>query len=125
MSVRILVVEDDPHISLGLEEVLKGEGYEVSVCNRGDRVLEQVVQHRPALIVLDVMLPGSSGYDVCRELRKRNVAAPILMLTAKSQELDKVVGLNLGADDYVTKPFGVRELVAASNVREVRDLCEV
>ena len=112
MSVRILVVEDDPHISLGLEEVLKGEGYEVSVCNRGDRVLEQVVQHRPALIVLDVMLPGSSGYDVCRELRKRNVAAPILMLTAKSQELDKVVGLNLGADDYVTKPFGVRELVA-------------
>ena len=68
--------------------------------------------HRPALIVLDVMLPGLSGYDICKQLRARKAATPILMLTAKGQELDKVVGLELGADDYVTKPFGVRELLA-------------
>jgi DNA-binding response OmpR family regulator len=109
---KILVVEDDPHILLGLEEVLKSEGFEVTVCSRGDQVLERVAKDRPGLILLDVMLPGLSGYDVCRQLRARKVAVPVLMLTAKSQELDKVVGLDLGADDYMTKPFGVRELLA-------------
>src|SRR5213075_1363021 len=108
----ILIVEDDPHILLGLEEVLKSDGFEVAVCNRGDRALEAVGKHRPALIVLDVMLPGLSGYDICKELRSRKFTTPILMLTAKGQEIDKVVGLELGADDYVTKPFGVRELLA-------------
>lgn len=108
----ILVVEDDPHILLGLEEILKGEGYLVTVCPRGDRALEALAQVRPALIVLDVMLPGLSGYDVCRQIRARQDATPILMLTAKGQEMDKVIGLDLGADDYLTKPFGVRELVA-------------
>jgi DNA-binding response OmpR family regulator len=112
MNPRILVVEDDPNILLGLEEVLKGEGYDVAVCSRGDQALEAASRCRPALIVLDVMLPGLSGYDVCKQLRTRKISTPVLMLTAKSQELDKVVGLNLGADDYVTKPFGVRELVA-------------
>ena len=112
MNTRILVVEDDPHILLGLEEVLKSDGFAVAVCNRGDQALEAVARHHPALIVLDVMLPGLSGYDICKQLRARKVATPILMLTAKSQELDKVVGLDLGADDYVTKPFGVRELLA-------------
>jgi DNA-binding response OmpR family regulator len=112
MNARILVVEDDPNILLGLEEVLKGEGYDVAVCNRGDQAIAAASRHRPALIVLDVMLPGLSGYDVCKQLRSRKLSTPILMLTAKGQELDKVVGLNLGADDYVTKPFGVRELVA-------------
>ena len=112
MNARILVVEDDPNILLGLEEVLKGEGYDVAVCNRGDQAIAAASRIRPALIVLDVMLPGLSGYDVCKQLRSRKLSTPILMLTAKGQELDKVVGLNLGADDYVTKPFGVRELVA-------------
>jgi DNA-binding response OmpR family regulator len=111
-QTKILIVEDDAHILLGLEEVLKSDGFEVAVCNRGDQAVEAVTKHRPSLIVLDVMLPGMSGYDICKQLRSRKVPIPILMLTAKSQELDKVVGLDLGADDYVTKPFGVRELLA-------------
>jgi len=112
MKTKILIVEDDPHILLGLEEVLKSDGFEVAVCSRGDQAIEALKKHRPALVVLDVMLPGMSGYDICKELRSKKVATPILMLTAKGQELDKVVGLDLGADDYVTKPFGVRELLA-------------
>jgi DNA-binding response OmpR family regulator len=112
MKTKLLIVEDDPHIVLGLEEVLKGEGFDVAICNRGDTALEAVGRHRPSLIILDVMLPGLSGYDICRQLRTRKVATPILMLTAKGQEIDKVVGLDLGADDYITKPFGVRELLA-------------
>jgi len=112
MKTKILIVEDDPHILLGLEEVLKSEGYDVASCNRGDAALEAVAKHKPALIVLDVMLPGLSGYDICKQLRAKKFAAPILMLTAKGQEIDKVIGLDLGADDYVTKPFGVRELLA-------------
>ena len=112
MKTKILVVEDDPHILLGLEEVLKSEEYAVAVCKRGDNAVEAVLKERPGLVVLDVMLPGLSGYDVCKQLRARKVAVPILMLTAKGQELDKVIGLDCGADDYVTKPFGVRELVA-------------
>lgn len=112
MKTKILIVEDDPHILLGLEEVLKSESFEVAVCNRGDEAMEAFNRHRPALVVLDVMLPGLSGYDICRQLRAKKAAAAILMLTAKGQEIDKVVGLDLGADDYVTKPFGVRELLA-------------
>src|SRR5689334_14433525 len=112
MNPKVLIVEDDPHILLGLEEVLKSESFEVAVCTRGDQALAAFNQHHPALIVLDVMLPGMSGYDVCRELRAKKVQTPILMLTAKGQEIDKVVGLDLGADDYVTKPFGVKELLA-------------
>src|SRR5467141_31081 len=112
MKTKILIVEDDPHILLGLEEVLKSDGFEVAVCNRGDQAIEAAGKHRPALIVLDVMLPGLSGYDICKQLRARMITTPILMLTAKGQEIDKVVGLDLGADDYVTKPFGVRELLA-------------
>ena len=112
MKTKVLIVEDDPHILLGLEEVLKSDGFDVAVCNRGDQAMDAVKKHRPTLIVLDVMLPGLSGYDICKQLRAKKVATPILMLTAKGQEIDKVVGLDLGADDYVTKPFGVRELLA-------------
>jgi len=112
MKPKILIVEDDPHILLGLEEVLKSESYEVAVCNRGDQAIEAFNRHRPSLVVMDVMLPGLSGYDICKQLRAKKVSTPILMLTAKGQEIDKVVGLDLGADDYVTKPFGVRELLA-------------
>jgi DNA-binding response OmpR family regulator len=112
MKTKILIIEDDPHILLGLEEVLKSESLEVAVCNRGDEAIDAFNQHRPALVLLDVMLPGLSGYDICRKLRANKITTPILMLTAKGQEIDKVVGLDLGADDYVTKPFGVRELLA-------------
>ncbi len=111
-KTKVLIVEDDPHILLGLEEVLKSDGFEVAVCARGDQALEATTKQKPGLIVLDIMLPGMSGYDICKQLRAKKVAIPILMLTAKSQEIDKVVGLDLGADDYVTKPFGVRELLA-------------
>ena len=107
-----MIVEDDPHILLGLEEVLAGDGFEVTTCNRGDGALEAIARAKPALVVLDVMLPGLSGYEVCKELRARRSPVLILMLTAKGQEIDKVVGLDLGADDYVTKPFGVRELLS-------------
>ena len=112
MKTKILIVEDDPHILLGLEELLKSEGYEIAACSRGDEAVAAVAKFQPALIVLDVMLPGVSGYDICKQLRARKFSAPILMLTAKGQEIDKVIGLDLGADDYVTKPFGVRELLA-------------
>ena len=112
MKTKVLIVEDDQHILLGLEEVLKSDGFDVAVCNRGDQAIDAVRKHRPALVLLDVMLPGLSGYDICKQLRAKKVATPILMLTAKGQEIDKVVGLDLGADDYVTKPFGVRELLA-------------
>ena len=112
MKTKILIIEDDPHILLGLEEILKSEDFDVAVCNRGDHAIEACHRHRPSLILLDVMLPGMSGYDICKQLRARKIATPILMLTAKGQEIDKVVGLDLGADDYVTKPFGVRELLA-------------
>ena len=112
MKIKILIVEDDPHILLGLEEVLKSEGYETTSCNRGDEAVAAVAKLQPTLIVLDVMLPGASGYDICKQLRAKKISTPILMLTAKGQEIDKVIGLDLGADDYVTKPFGVRELLA-------------
>ena len=112
MKRRILIVEDDPHIALGLEELLKAEGFEVQRTGRGDEALGLVVRLQPHLVVLDVMLPGLSGYEVCRQIRERGLRTPVLILTAKGQELDKVVGLDLGADDYVTKPFGVRELLA-------------
>jgi len=112
MKTKILIVEDDPHILLGLEEVLKSEDYETASCSRGDEAMAAVGRFQPALIVLDVMLPGASGYDICKQIRAKKISTPILMLTAKGQEIDKVVGLDLGADDYVTKPFGVRELLA-------------
>lgn len=112
MKTKILLVEDDPSIALGLEEIFKKEGFIVSRCARGDQALAAVDQHQPSLVVLDVMLPGKNGYEICRKLRETRSALPILMLTAKGQELDKVVGLQAGADDYLTKPFGVKELLA-------------
>ena len=112
MKTRILIVEDDPHILLGLEAILKSEDFDVMVCDRGDKAVEAITKQRPDLVVLDVMLPGASGYDICKQLRAKNSRVPIVMLTAKGQEMDKVIGLDCGADDYVTKPFGVRELLA-------------
>jgi DNA-binding response OmpR family regulator len=111
-NTKILVVEDDTNIRFGLVELLTSEGFSVEACARGDQALVAVEKHRPSLIVLDVMLPGMSGYDVCKQLRAEAYRGLILMLTAKGQEMDKVIGLELGADDYVTKPFGLRELTA-------------
>ncbi|HRJ72535.1 MAG TPA: response regulator transcription factor [Terrimicrobiaceae bacterium] len=112
MSKRIVVAEDDPHIRLGLVEALTGEGYEVFECRDGGQALAMIRQLQPGLVILDIMLPRRNGYDICRDLRSEKNGVPILMLTAKSQETDKVIGLELGADDYVTKPFGLRELLA-------------
>src|SRR5437879_5171313 len=112
MKTKVLVIEDDGNIRFGLVELLTSEGFAVEACARGDQALDAVEKHRPALIVLDIMLPGLSGYDVCKELRARKYRGLILMLTAKGEEMDKVIGLELGADDYLTKPFGLRELTA-------------
>ena len=114
-ETTIFIVEDDPSIRFGLEEVLKAESFRVASCERGDEAIEKIGEHLPDLIVLDVMLPGRNGYEICKDLRKRGCRLPILMLTAKGQEIDKVVGLDSGADDYVTKPFGVQELIARVN----------
>jgi DNA-binding response OmpR family regulator len=114
-GTKILVVEDDPSIRFGLEEVFKTEGHQVAACDRGDGAENLIGAELPDLIILDVMLPGKNGYEICRDLRQRGCRIPILMLTAKGQEIDKVVGLDSGADDYVTKPFSVRELVARVN----------
>ncbi len=112
MKKQILVVEDDAHIRLGLCHALRDEGYEVSECGDGAQALRMLRQTPPALVILDIMLPHKSGYDLCREIRGAKNRVPILMLSAKGQEIDKVLGLELGADDYVTKPFGLRELLA-------------
>ena len=112
MSARLLLVEDEPALARGLADNFKDEGYEVSVVARGDRALAAVRDFRPELLILDVMLPGRSGLDVLRDLRAAGSDLPVLMLTAKSDVVDRVVGLELGADDYLPKPFAVRELLA-------------
>lgn len=111
-SSRILVVEDDLSILTGLSMNLKFEGYEVLQAQDGRRGLERALDERPDLIVLDLMLPEMNGYEVLRELRRRGSDVPIVILTAKGFENDKILGLNLGADDYVVKPFGIQELLA-------------
>jgi len=109
---RILVIEDDPAISRGLVDNLTFEGYDVTAFDRADEGQVWLQSNTADLIVLDVMLPGMSGYDLCRRLRQEGNSTLILMLTARGQEFDRVMGLDLGADDYVTKPFSVLELMA-------------
>jgi two-component system alkaline phosphatase synthesis response regulator PhoP len=109
---KILIVEDEPDMVLGLKDNFEFEGYEVITAGDGQAGLEQARALKPDLILLDVMLPKMSGLEVCKTLRGEGWAGPILMLTARGQEIDKVVGLELGADDYVTKPFSIRELLA-------------
>jgi len=108
----ILVIEDDPAIRLGLRKSLGYEGYRVLEAADGERGLEMVFERRPDLVVLDLMLPRLNGFEVCRTIRKHDRTIPILILSAKEQEVDKLMGFDLGADDYVTKPFSTRELVA-------------
>ena len=112
MKAKILLAEDDSNIRLGLVATLESEGYAVTAASDGAQALKLYPQDRFELVILDVMMPKLSGYDVCRELRAKGARVPIVFLTAKGEEIDKVVGLKLGADDYVTKPFGVHELLA-------------
>lgn len=116
-SKKIVIVEDEPSLVFTLRDTLESEGYQVHVVEDGNKAVEMVNRVDPDLMLLDLMLPGKSGYDICKEVRKLNYTFPIIMLTARDQEIDKVTGLNIGADDYLTKPFGVKELLARINAR--------
>jgi DNA-binding response OmpR family regulator len=109
---QILIVEDEPNMRLGLKDNLEFEGYQVKIATDGSQGLTAIENHQYDLVLLDVMLPELSGFDVCRIARERGITTPIILLTAKGEEIDKVLGLELGADDYITKPFGLRELLA-------------
>jgi DNA-binding response OmpR family regulator len=109
---RILIVDDEPEMVRGLEDNLRFEGYQTVAAGDGRRGLALALSEAPDLILLDVMMPGMSGWDLCRELRRRGLDTPVIMLTARGEEVDRVLGLELGADDYVTKPFSLRELMA-------------
>src|SRR5262245_17746750 len=108
---RILIVDDEPAMVRGLEDNLRFEGYQTLAATDGQRGLDLALTEAPDLILLDIMMPGMSGWDVCRALREKGLDMPVIMLTARGEEADRVLGLELGADDYVTKPFGLRELV--------------
>jgi len=111
----ILIVEDDSSILKGLKENLELEHFKILTESDGEDGYKSVIKNKPDLIVLDVMLPSKNGFDICRDIRKENINTPIIMLTGKNAESDKVLGLELGADDYITKPFSVRELIARIN----------
>jgi DNA-binding response OmpR family regulator len=109
---RILIVEDEIQMRKGLQDNLEYEGYEVDFAADGNTGQKKILENVYDLILLDVMLPGKSGFDICKEVRAKGITCPILMLTAKGEEIDRVVGLELGADDYIIKPFSLRELLA-------------
>ncbi|MBI2762191.1 MAG: response regulator transcription factor [Chloroflexi bacterium] len=112
MSSTILIVEDEHAVARGIEYALQQEGYTVALARSGEEGLELAISQAPDLVILDVRLPGIDGFEVLRRLRASGSRAPVLMLTARDDEVDKVIGLELGADDYVTKPFGLRELLS-------------
>lgn len=109
---KILIVDDEQNMRTGLKDNLEFEGYEVDTANDGVQGLKKILDNNYNLIILDVMMPKKSGFDVCKESRNAGITTPIILLTAKGEEIDKVVGLEIGADDYVTKPFSLRELLA-------------
>jgi DNA-binding response OmpR family regulator len=113
---KILIVEDEQAMLVGLRDNLEFEGYQVETADRGDDGFRKLQADRFDLVLLDVMLPGMSGFDVCKKARAQGIDTPIILLTARGEELDKVLGLELGADDYVTKPFSLRELLARIKV---------
>ena len=119
--MKVLIAEDDANIRNGLAEILQAEGYETLTARDGREALTLFRQQDPDFICLDIMMPGVNGYDVCREIRKTDSAVPVVFISAKSEEVDKVLGLELGADDYIMKPFGVREVVA--RIRAVTRRC--
>ena len=112
MKKKILIIEDEENLVKGLKLNLADEGYDVDWASDGLEGLRKGLEETPDLIILDIMLPEKDGFEVCRELRQKNIGIPIIMLTAKGEEIDRVVGLEIGADDYITKPFSVRELLA-------------
>jgi DNA-binding response OmpR family regulator len=112
MAKKILIVEDEPGIMLGIKDEFESEGYEVYTAENGEEGLAKVKRNKPDLIILDIMMPVLDGYEVCKRLRMQGDTTPIIMLTVKDKEIDKILGLELGADDYVTKPFSLRELLA-------------
>lgn len=114
---KIMIVEDEPSLVFTLQDTLENEGYEVFVSETGTNAMEMVRSVRPDLLILDVMLPGVSGFEICKQIREEKYTFPVIMLTARDQEIDKVTGLNIGADDYITKPFGVKELLARIQAR--------
>ncbi len=116
-KATILIVEDEPSLIFTLRDTLENEGYQTLVAENGMDALKIVEETRLDLMILDVMLPGMSGFDVCRKIREKKLLFPIIILTARDQEIDKVTGLNIGADDYITKPFGVKELLARIQAR--------
>jgi DNA-binding response OmpR family regulator len=120
-TLRVLIAEDDPHIAAGLAELLAGEGYDVTVCPDGVDALDRFRALRPEIVLLDIMMPRMNGYDVCREIRRTDTRTAILFLSARSEEIDRVLGLELGADDYINKPFGVKEVLA--RIRAVSRRC--
>jgi DNA-binding response OmpR family regulator len=109
---KILIVEDEAPMLQGLKDNLEFEGYEVDTASDGESGMEKILNNSYNLVLLDVMLPRISGFDICKKARKEGIAVPIILLTAKGEEIDKVLGLELGADDYITKPFSLRELLA-------------
>jgi len=108
----VLVIEDDPTMLIGLKDNFEFKGYKVLTATDGERGLKAALNSKPDLIILDIMLPKINGYEICRLIREQKLGMPIIMLTAKGEESDIVLGLNLGADDYVTKPFSIKELLA-------------
>lgn len=110
--MKILVAEDDGHTRSGLRAIFEAEGYQVVTSPDGRDALETFARESPDCVCLDIMMPGMSGYDVCREIRRRDPNVPVILISAKSEEIDTVVGLELGADDFIVKPFGVKEVVA-------------
>ena len=121
--MKVLIAEDDRNIRAGLEEILSDEGYETVVAQDGTQALELYRRESPDFVCLDIMMPGVNGYQVCREIRRADPGVPIIFISAKSEEVDKVLGLELGADDFILKPFGVREVLA--RVRAVTRRCLV
>ncbi|NUM56345.1 MAG: response regulator transcription factor [Candidatus Hydrogenedentes bacterium] len=119
--MNVLIAEDDENIRNGLAELLNNEGYSTVLARNGAEALELFRKAAPDFVCLDIMMPGANGYDVCREIRKKNANVPVIFISAKSEEVDKVLGLELGADDYILKPFGVREVLA--RIRAVTRRC--
>ena len=119
--MKVLIAEDDEHIRNGLAEVLQGEGYQTVVACDGQEAFDLFEQVHPDFICLDIMMPGMDGYEVCRRIRRTDTDVPVIFISAKSEEIDRVVGLELGADDFIMKPFGVREVIA--RIRAVTRRC--
>nr|WP_067289973.1 response regulator transcription factor [Marinobacterium profundum] len=119
--MKILIAEDDLNIRLGLTDLLEAEGYSCLEAANGDQAWALFEQHRPDLVLLDIMMPGQDGYSLCRRIRQQDQQLPVIFISAKSEEIDQVLGLELGADDYIKKPFGSREVVA--RIRAVTRRC--